>query len=77
MDYTDVLGELNLSYVGQQIEMAALFPQDESESDLLRQVTYDPIHIDEIIRTSGLNISTVSGTLAMMEFKGLVRQVGA
>ncbi len=76
LDYTDVLGELNLSYVGQQIEMAALFPQDEGESDLLRRVTYDPIHIDEIIRTSGLNISTVSGTLAMMELKGLVRQVG-
>ena len=60
----------------QQIEMAALFPQDENESEILPYVTYDPIHIDEITRNSGLDIPTVSGALAMMELKGLVRQVG-
>ena len=75
-DYRDVLEELNLSSVGQQIEMTALFPQDEGESEVLGYVTYDPIHIDEIIRSSGLDISRVSSTLAMMELKGLVRQVG-
>ena len=75
-DYTDVLEELNLSSVGRQIEMPALFPQDEGESKVLSYVTYDPIHIDEIIRSSGLNISMVSSALAMMELKGLVRQVG-
>ena len=37
---------------------------------------YEPVHIDDIIRTSGLNISTVSSVLAMMELRGLVRQVG-
>ena len=72
----DILEELNLSSVGQQIEMAALFPEDESDSEILHYVTYDPIHIDEIIRSSGVAISTVSGALAMMELKGLVRQVG-
>ena len=74
--YEDVLEELNLTWVGEQMEMAALFPQDESESDVLHYVTYDPIHIDDIIRASGLGISTVSGSLAMMELKGLVKQVG-
>jgi len=39
-------------------------------------VTYDPVHIDEIIRNSGLEISTVSGALAMMELRSLVKQVG-
>ena len=75
-DYTDVLEELNLSSVGRQIEMTALFPQDDTESEVLRYVTYDPVHIDEIIRSSTLTISTVSSTLAMMELKGLVKQVG-
>ena len=74
--YEDVLEELNLTWVGEQMEMAALFPQDESESDVLNLVTYDPVHIDDIIRASGLGISTVSGTLAMMELKGVVKQVG-
>ena len=76
LDYTDVLEELNLSSVSQQIEMVALFPQDEQETQVLRYVTFDPIHIDEIIRSSELPISTVSSTLAMMELKGLVKQVG-
>jgi DNA processing protein len=72
----DILEELNLSSIGEQIEMTALFPQDESESEVLRHVTYDPIHIDEVIRASGQSISTVSGAMAMMELKGLVKQVG-
>jgi DNA processing protein len=74
--YEDVLEELNLSYAGKQMEMAALIPEGDDESKILSLVTYDPIHIDEIIRTSGEGISTVSSTLAMMELKGLVRQVG-
>ena len=76
LDHTDVLEELNLSSAGQQIEMVALFPQDEDEAQVLRYVTFDPVHIDEIIRSSGLPISTVSSTLAMMELKGAVKQVG-
>ena len=75
-DYTDVLEELNLSSVGQQLEMAALFPQDEGEAQVLHHVTFDPIHIDEIIRESQLPISTVSSALTMMELRGLVKQAG-
>ena len=75
-DYADVLEELNLTAGGQQIEMTALFPQDESEADILKHVTFDPVHIDEIIRGSGMNISTVSSALAMMELRGVVRQIG-
>jgi len=75
-DCKDILEELNLSFVGEQIEMTALFPADEGEAEILRYVTYDPVHIDEIVRSSALAISTVSGALAMMELKGLIRQVG-
>ncbi len=82
LDYKDVLEELNLSYTEQQsetseqIEMAALFPKDENEAAILSFVTYDPVHIDEVIRSSGLDIAMVSGALAMMELKGMVSQVG-
>jgi DNA processing protein len=34
------------------------------------------VHVDEIGREAGLPIATVSSTLAMMELKGMVRQVG-
>ena len=76
LDYKDILEELNLSSVGHQIEMTALFPEDDNESQVLRYVTYDPVHIDEVIRESGLNIPAVSSALAIMELKGLIKQVG-
>ncbi len=76
-DYTDILEELNLTAVARQIEMKELIPASETESLLLKQLGAEPTHIDEVCRSSGLPISTVSSTLAMMELKGLVKQVGA
>ena len=76
LDYTDVLEELNFSAVGQQMEFHPLLPQDDQESKLLTCITYEPVHIDDIQRASGLPVSAVSSSLAMMEIKGLVKQVG-
>jgi len=75
-DYTDILEELNLTAVAHQIEIKEIIPASETESQLLKQLGAEPTHIDEVCRSSGLPISTVSSTLAMMELKGLVKQVG-
>jgi len=75
-DYTDILEELNLMSVARQIEMKEVLPSSDTESLLLKQLRAEPTHIDEVCRSSGLPISTVSSTLAMMELKGLVKQVG-
>jgi DNA processing protein len=75
-DYTDILEELNLTAVAQQMEIKEVIPASDTESLLLRQLSAEPAHIDEVCRGSGLPISTVSSTLAMMELKGLVKQVG-
>ncbi len=76
LDVQDVLAELNLSMASHQIEMAELIPADETESVLLRHLSAEPVHIDEVRRECGLPIGTVTGALAMLELKGLVRQVG-
>ena len=73
----DVLEELNLTSIGEQLEMRELIPADETESLLLRHLSMEPLHIDELRRHSGLPIATVSSTLAVMELKGMVRQVGS
>jgi DNA processing protein len=75
--YTDILEELNLMTVARQMEMRELLPESETESALLHYLGAEPSHIDEVCRKSGLPAATVSGTLAMMELKGLVKQVGA
>ena len=65
--------DIDLNITDNSVEISA---EHKEETEVLRFVTYDPVHIDEIIRSSGVPISTVSGTLAMMELKGLVKQVG-
>lgn len=72
----DILEELNLSAVSHQIEFKEVIPTSDTESLLLKQLGAEPTHIDEVCRNSGLPVSTVSSTLAMMELKGSVKQVG-
>ena len=76
LSHTDILEELNFSALGQQIELLPILPQNDEETQLLRYITFEPLHIDDIQRTSGLPVASVSSSLAMMEIKGLVRQVG-
>ena len=75
-DYTDILEELNLTAVAHQIEMKEVIPPSDTETLLLKQLGVEPTHIDEVCRSSGLPISTVSSTLTMMELKGLIKQAG-
>ncbi len=73
----DILEELNLTAAAHQMEMKVALPASETESALLRYLGAAPLHIDEICRASQLPAHTVSGTLAMMELKGMIKQVGS
>ena len=72
----DLLEALNLTAVATHVEAQMLFPADETEANLLNVLANEPIHVDEVGRATGLSIAVVSSTLALMELKGLVRQVG-
>ena len=51
-------------------------PTEPGERALMGVLSREPKHIDDIARASGLAAATVSGTLAMLELKGLVRDLG-
>jgi DNA processing protein len=72
----DVLEELNLSMIPRQLPLEETSPADETEALLLQHLRAEPVHIDEVCRLSRLPIATVSSTLAMLELKGVVRQLG-
>ncbi|MEK7281158.1 MAG: DNA-processing protein DprA, partial [Chloroflexota bacterium] len=76
MSYTDVLEELNLTMTAKQLELKELPPVSEAEARVLGQLSAEPCHIDEVCRAAGLPIAAVSSTLALMEIKGIVRQLG-
>ncbi len=74
---TDILEELNLQVNVKQLEMKEIIPTSDTEALLMKQLSAEPTHIDQVCRNSGLPVSTVSSNLAIMELKGLVRQVSA
>lgn len=74
LDVNDILEELNLNIVPQQLEL--VLPQNDNESLLLRYLSLEPLHIDELCRYSSLPTPIVSSTLTMMELKGMVIQQG-
>lgn len=76
LEVKDILEELNLTMISQQLETRAILPENDTEAVLLQHLSGEPVHIDEISRECGLPIATVSSALAMMELKGMVRQVG-
>ena len=75
-DVQDILEELNLTMIPRQLEMREIVPENETESLIMKYLSHEPTHIDEVCRSSSLPIATVSSTLAMMELKGIVRQTG-
>ncbi|MCD6518643.1 MAG: DNA-processing protein DprA [Anaerolineae bacterium] len=72
----DILEELNISAVRQQQEMREVIPETPTEEALLAHLQRgEPVHIDELVRLSGMPTAVVSSTLALMELKGMVRRV--
>jgi DNA processing protein len=73
----DILEELNLTMTtsSQQLMLREVAPDDPTEARLLKHISTQPSHIDEVQRASGLPIGTVSSTLALLELKGMVRQI--
>lgn len=72
----DILETLNLDNIQEQQAARVILPADATEAQLLHVIGQEPVHVDEIRSQTGLPIEKVSAALAMMELKGMVRQVG-
>lgn len=73
---TDILEELNLTMVSEQAQVRMVIPENDTEALLLQHLSAEPIHVDDLGRMARLPIAQVTSTLALMELKGMVRQVG-
>jgi DNA processing protein len=72
----DILEELNLTMVAEQTQARQMLPEDETEAALFNHLSAEPTHVDDLQQRVDLPISQVTSTLALMELKGMVRQVG-
>lgn len=76
LSVNDLMQALNLTRMGEHKAARKIIPSDETEARLLTVLGAEPLHVDEIRKQTELPIEKVSATLALMELKGMVRQVG-
>lgn len=72
----DLMQALDLTRIGEHKSARKILPTDEVEAKVLSVLSSEPLHVDEIHNQAGLPIEKISATLALMELKGMVRQVG-
>lgn len=72
----DILEELNLTMIAEKQSARAIVPANATEAVLLKYLSAEPTHVDDIRQQSGLPIAQVTATLAMMELRGVVMQTG-
>lgn len=76
LDVDDVLQALNLEAAVRREAVQQALPEDRTERMLLEALSADPVHIDELQVEMGRPISEITASLALLELKGYVRQVG-
>lgn len=76
LDIQDLLDDLDVTHIQEQRSVRAVLPANAVEAQLYEILGREPLHVDEIRARCALPIEEVSAALAMMELKGLVRQVG-
>jgi DNA processing protein len=72
----DILEELNLALVTEHTQARMAPSAVETDKRLLDCLTGEPRHVDELGAQLSLPIAQISSALALMELKGMVRQVG-
>lgn len=72
----DLMQTLDLTRIGEKKTARKILPADETEARVLDVLGGEPMHVDEIRNQANLPIEKISATLALMELKGMVRQVG-
>lgn len=76
---TDILNELNLEKSGHNQPAPAvkkITPASPEEETLLKILSAEPLHIDNIAKLSKLGTVSAASALAMLEIKGAVKNIG-
>jgi len=72
----DILEELNITEIMENTKSRELIGSNENEKKILMILDHNEKHINDIVRLSELDIATINSTLALMEMKGMVKNLG-
>ena len=72
----DILEDLNLETLPEQKTAQANFGDTKEVSAVLNLLSFEPLIINELIKNSGLDASTVTSALTFLEMKGRIKNLG-
>jgi len=72
----DILEDLNINQVDKITRKKTVKPETDEEKMILKVMSHEPVHIDNISKISKLQTARVSSALSMMEIKGWVKNIG-
>jgi len=73
----DIIETLNLDQAIAYIDNKKIIPETPEEEMLIAHLSHEPIHVDELTRLTKLDIAAINSTLAIMEMKGMVKNMGS
>ena len=76
LNFQQLLEALDLELMTHQKSARVTLPEDATQAKLYSLLSPEPLHVNEIGTLAEMPIDKVSSALALMELKGLVRQVG-
>lgn len=72
----DIMETLNLTDAASYIENKKIIPESAEEELIFKQLSYEPVHVDELVNLTKLDTSIINSTLTLMEMKGIVKNLG-
>ncbi len=72
----EVLEELNMQTMVDPKIIEKVMPDTPEQAKVLAILDREPLHLDELVRISGLQTHNISATLTIMEMKGMVKNIG-
>lgn len=72
----DILDELSLEVKVDRDKVAKVLPDSKDEEKIMKLLGAEPLHLDELVRISGGNVSKISSALMSMRLKGMIKEVG-
>ena len=71
----DVLSQIKEDHVLRPNEQGALLLLSDEQQQVYPHITYQPVHLDELVKHSGLNISSLMNITLSLELKRVIRQL--
>jgi len=76
LNFEHLIEALDLELMTMHKTARRILPEDATEAKVYQLLSSEPMHVDEIGAQTEMPIDQLSSTLALLELKGLVRQVG-